>query len=138
MRWALALVAVALVAVVVAFVVAVGATRDPVPDTLRACVTAGGAGIMRGEADLGVQPRSDIQARRVRERSRTRVGQDTAVLLEGTNYRLLVLIGRKSPDAAGDLPLQVFRRTSEFALVAKEIDPLKGLLAECVGRSSTT
>lgn len=132
MRWALAAVLVAIASVVVAFVLAVGSTRDPVPDQLRDCVQDGQAGIMRSEADLGAQPRSDIGAGAVRELERTRVGADTAVLLEGTGYRLLVLAGRKSPPLGGDLPLRVYERTPAFALVAKEVDPIRGVLRDCV------
>jgi len=118
--------------VVVAFVLAVSSTRDPVPDRLRDCVVDGQAGVMRSAADLGAQPRSDIAAGAVRELSRTRAGDDTAVLLEGTNYRLLILAGRKSPPLDGDLPLRVYERTLEFALVAKEVDPIEGVLRDCV------
>ncbi len=132
MRWALALAVVAAVSVVVAFVLAVRATRDPVPGRMRACVLDGQAGVMRSEADLGSQPRSDIGAGALRERSRTRVGKDTAVLFEGTRYRLLVVAGRKSPPLDSDLPLRVFERTPEFALVAKEVDPIDGVLRACV------
>lgn len=131
MRWALALALAALVAVVAAFVLAVGSSRDPIPGRLRACAQDGRAGIMRSEADLGAQPRSDIGAGAVRELSRTQLGEDVAVLLEGTGYRLLVLGGRKSPPLDGDLALRVFERTREFALVAKEIDPVRGVLRDC-------
>lgn len=132
MRWALAAVLVALAGVVVALVVAVGATRDAVPGRLRGCVKDGQAGVMRSAADLGAQPRSDIGAGAVRELARTRVGDDTAVLLAGANYRLLVLAGRKSPPLEGDLPRRLFDRTADFALVAKEVDPVKGVLRDCV------
>ncbi len=132
MRWALAAVLAAVASVVVAFVLAVGSTRDPVPDRLRECVVAGQAGIMRSEADLGAQPRSDIAAGAVREVGRTRLGGDTAVLLEGSTYRLLVLAGRKSPPLGGDLALRVYERTPEFALVAKEVGPDRGVLRDCV------
>lgn len=132
MKWALALALASLASVVVALLFAVGSTRDPVPDRLRECVQDGQAGVMRSEADLGAQPRSDIGAGVVRERARTRVGDDTAVLLEGTNYRLLVLAGRKSPPLDGDLPLRVYERTPEFALVAKEVDPIRDVLRDCI------
>ena len=132
MRWALALALVAVAAVVVAFVVAVGSTRDPVPAALRDCATDGGAGVMRSAPDLGAQARSDIVAGALREVSRSRVGDDTAVLLAGTGYRLLVLAGRKSPGLDGDLAMRVFERTAAFALVAKEVDPVRGVLRGCV------
>lgn len=132
MKWALAGALTTLVVVVVACVLFVRANRDPVPEDIRTCVQSGGGGVMLSEGDLGSQARSDIGARAVEEISRTRVGADTAVLLRGTNYRLLVLMGRKSPAPDGNLPLQVYDRTSEFALVAKEVDPLKDLLSGCV------
>lgn len=132
MKWAIGAVLLGIVTVVVALVVAVGATRDPVPEAMRDCVTDGQAGIMRSEGDLGAQARSDVGAGAVRERSRTRVGEDTAVLLEGTGYRLLVLAGRKSPPLDGDLPLRVFGQTAAYALVAKETDPIRGVLRGCI------
>jgi len=132
MRWALVAVLAAVVSVVVALAFAIGGTRDVVPERMRSCVVDGQAGVMTSEADLGAQPRRDIGAGAVRERSRTRIGESTAVLLEGTNYRILVLSGRKSPPLDGDLPLRVFERTREFALVAKEVDPLDGVLRDCV------
>lgn len=132
MRWALALVVVVAAGVVVSLVVAVGATRDPVPDRMRRCVVDGQAAVVLSEGDLGSQVRSDIGAGAVRETGRTRVGDDIAVLLRGTNYGLLVLAGRKSPPLGGDLPLRVFGRASAYALVAKESDPSKGVLTDCV------
>lgn len=132
MKWALAAILAAMATVVVTLVLAIGSTRDPVPERLRDCVVDGQAGIMRSEADLGAQPRSDIGAGALRERSRTRIGDDTAVLLEGTRYRILVLAGRGSPPLDGDLPLRVYERTPEFALVAKETDPIQGVLRGCI------
>lgn len=132
MKWALALLAVALVSVVVAFVLAVDSTRDPVPGRLRSCATDGGAGVVRGEVDLGAQLRSDIGAGALREQARAQVGEDTAVLLAGTRYRVLVVAGRGSPPLGGDLARRVFERAPQFALVAKEADPLRGVLRDCV------
>ncbi len=132
MKWALALALAGLVAVVVAFVLAVGSTRDPVPDRLRACVVDGEAAIIRSDGDLGAQVRSDIGAGAVREVRRTVLGDDTAVLLRGTRYRLLVLGGRKSPPLGAGLPLRVFSQASTYALVAKETDPSQGVLADCI------
>jgi hypothetical protein len=54
------------------------------------------------------------------------------VFLQGSGYRLLVLAGRKSPPLDGDLPLRIYERTNEFALVARERDPMRGVLAGCV------
>ncbi len=131
MKWALAGALSLLVVVVVGFVLVVAANRDPVPDALRTCVLDGGAGVILSEGDLGAQVRSDLEAGAVEERERFPVGEDTAVLLEGANYRLLVLLGRGSPAPDGNLPLQVYDRASEFALVAREIDPQKNLLRGC-------
>ncbi|MBA2347306.1 MAG: hypothetical protein H0V81_03355 [Solirubrobacterales bacterium] len=133
MKWALAGLLAMLAVVAVGFVLVVAANRDPVPDALRGCVLDGGAGVMLSEGDLGAQVRSDLEAQAVRELSRSPVGEDTAVLLAGTNFRLLVLLGRGSPEADGNLPLQVYERTAEFALVAKEVDPQENLLRGCVG-----
>jgi hypothetical protein len=124
--------ALAVVGTVVAFVLAVRSTRDPVPAALRECVLAGNAGVALSPGDLGVRARADIGDGVLRETGRRRVGEDTAVLLEGSGYRLLVLAARKSPSLEGDLPLRIYERTSEFALVARELDPLRGVLAGCV------
>ncbi len=132
MKWLAALLAAAVVTVVVAFVVAVGSTRDSVPGALRDCVLDGQAGIVRGPAELGGRIRTDIGAGELRERTRTKLGQDTAVVLEGSNYRILVLAARKSPPLDGDLAQRVFDRAPAYALVAKEVDPSQGVLAGCV------
>ena len=132
MRWAAAAVVLAALGTVVAFVLAVRSTRDTVPTALRDCVLDGDAGIVRSAADLGVRTRADVGDRVIRELGRRRVGEDTAVLLQGSGYRLLVLAGRKSPPLGGDLPLRVYERTNEYALVARELDPLRGVLASCV------
>ncbi len=132
MRWALAAVLLAVASVVVVLVVAIGSTRDAVPGQLRDCVLDGEAGLVRGEVDLGAQPRSDIGAGTLRAGRPVRLGEDTAVVLEGTGYRLLVLAGRKSPPLDGDLGRRVYDRASEFALVAKEVDPVDGVLRGCV------
>lgn len=132
MKWALAGALAMLVVVVVGFVLVVSVNRDPVPGALRGCVLDGGAGVMLSEGDLGAQVRSDLEAGTVRELERVPVGEDTAVLLAGANYRLLVVLGRGSPAPNGNLPLQVYERAAEFALVAKEIDPQENLLRGCV------
>jgi hypothetical protein len=131
-RWAAAAAALALIGVVVAFVLAFASTRDAVPTELRDCVLDGNAAIARSAADLGVSARADIGDGVLRETGRRRVGEDTAVFLQGSGYRLLVLAGRKSPPLDGDLPLRIYERTNEFALVARERDPMRGVLSGCV------
>ena len=132
MKWALLGALSMLAVVVVGFILVIGANRDPVPDALRECVLGGGAGVVLSEGDLGAQVRSDLEADAVRELSRSPVGDDTAILLQGANYRLLVLMGRGSPAPDGNLPQQIYDRASEFALVAREVDPQKNLLRGCV------
>ncbi len=132
MRWAALAALLAAVGSVVVFVLAVRSTRDPVPTALRDCVMDGDAGIVRSAGDLGVRTRADVGDRVIREVGRRQVGEDTAVLLQGSGYRLLVLAGRKSPSLGGDLPLRVYERTNEYALVARELDPMRGVLAGCV------
>ena len=82
--------------------------------------------------DLGGPIRADIDASAVRELSRTRLGDDTVVLLGGTNYRILVLAGQKSPPLDGDLARRVYDRAIAYALVAKEVDPIDGVLRGCI------
>ncbi|CAA9527842.1 MAG: hypothetical protein AVDCRST_MAG13-3896 [uncultured Solirubrobacteraceae bacterium] len=132
MRWAGAAALLAAVGTVVAFVLAVRSTQDAVPTALRDCVLDGDAGIVRSAGDLGVRTRADVGDGVIRELGRMQVGDDTAVLLQGSGYRLLVLAGRKSPPLDGDLPLRVYERTNEYALVARELDPMRGVLSGCV------
>jgi hypothetical protein len=131
-KWAVALVVVAVLSVVVALTLAVSASRDTVPERLRDCVVEGQAGIMRSDADLGAQARSDAGAGALREAGRTRLGEDTAVLLEGTGYRVLVLGAKGSPSLEGDLARRVLEQTPTYALVAKETDPISGVLRGCI------
>jgi hypothetical protein len=131
-KWAGAVAALALVGTIAALVLAIRSTRDPVPGALRDCVLDGEAAILRSAGDLGVRGRADIGDGVLRELGRRRVGDDTAVLLQGSGYRLLVLAGRKSPPLGSGLPLRIYERTSEFALVARELDPLRGVLSGCV------
>ena len=137
MKWALAAVLAAVGVVVVALVLAVGASRDPVPERLRACVLDAQAGVVRSQGDFGGQARSDIGAGALREVQRTRLGEDTAVLLRGTKYRILVLGSKKSPPLDGDLALRVYDRAAEYPLVAREVDPLEGVLRACVALAAS-
>ncbi len=132
MKWALALLGVVAVGAVAAFVFAVASTRDVVPVDLRACVRRSDATQMRSPGDLGSRVRTDVDAGALRESSRRRLGPDTAVLLDGTGYRLLVLGAKGSPPLDGALARRAYLQTARFALVARELDPVQGELAGCV------
>lgn len=132
MKWAIGLVVVMALACVAAFVLAVGSTRDVVPVDLRACVRKTDAAQMRSPGDLGTRTRTDVGAGALREVSRRRLGPDTAVLLQGSGYRLLVLGANGSPPLDDQLAQRAYLQTPRFALVAREIDPVRGALAGCV------
>ena len=130
MKALVALVALMGVAAVVGFVVAVRGTRDPVPGRLQACVRDTDANLAHGPIELQAA-RADVEAGAVRETARYRIGDDDALLLTGTRFRMLVLAGRKSPGLGGNVPLEAYRRAGEFAVVAIEVDPVRGQLDAC-------
>ena len=132
MKWAVALLATIAIGAVAAFVVAVASTRDTVPVDLRACVRRSDAVQMRSPGDLGTRTRTDVASGSLRETSRVKLGPDTVILLQGTRYRLLVLRGKGSPPADGALARRAYLQTAQFALVAREIDPVRGELQACV------
>jgi hypothetical protein len=133
-KWALGLVVVLAVGCVAAFAVAVGTTRDAIPVDLRACVRASDAIQVRSPGDLGSRVRTDVGAGALREVSRRPIGPDTAILLQGTGYRMLVLAAKGSPPLDGALPRRAYLQAAQFALVARETDPVRGELEGCVTR----
>jgi hypothetical protein len=131
-RWLalLALAAGALSLAALAF--AFGASRDPVPGDVKACVREGGGTLVRGPE--GLQPvRADLLARDLPVGRRLRLGPETeAVVLEGTQARVLVVAGPSSPRLEGpDFLDRLYADPSRFAVVASEVDPRRGLLARC-------
>lgn len=132
MKWGIGGVALMAVASVVALIVAISGTRDPVPGQLRTCAQDARLAIVLGQGDLDGQPRSDIRADAVREVQRTKVGDDTAVILQGTAFRLLVVGTDDSPSLDGDLARRVYENPSAYALVARGGADNSGALGECV------
>lgn len=131
MKAALALLALGAAAVLTVFVLAVVRTHDDVSDDLTTCIQNGDAAVVRGTDLLGplrADLANDAPPRVVK---RYALGDNRAVLLEGTGYRVLALDGRGGPRLDGDLALRIYDRTADFALVAVERDPLTGVLAGC-------
>ena len=133
MKGLLALVVLGAVGAVAAIALAVGSTRDTVPNDVKDCVREGGGVIVRGQE--GLQPvRGDLLARALRPAGPPRaVGRNRAVLLEGSRARVLVVA---SPRGASldvpDLPTTLYSDPSRFSVVALERDPVRGLLTRCV------
>jgi hypothetical protein len=130
MKLAGALMALASVATVVAFVIAFSGSKDDLPGDMRACVKRGGAGVVKGPVNLGIA-RREIDAGTLRRDRQLRKGEDTVIVLSGQRFRLLVLANASSPTLAGDLPRRIYERADEYPLVALETDPVKGVLYGC-------
>lgn len=130
MKIAGALIAVASLVTVIAFIAAVSGSKDDLPGDLRACVTRGGAVVVRGPLNLG-PARREIAARTVTRVRTVRKGQSTVMVLEGQRFRLLVLANATSPPLSGDLPKRLYERADEYPLVAIEVDPVRDVLYGC-------
>jgi hypothetical protein len=136
MWWAFALAALALVAVAAGAVWALTRSHDTPPDDIAACATDKGARRVRGEEGLTFA-REDLRAGTLRPLRRYDLGDDAAVLLQGTGYRVLVVGIQGGPPLTGrDLPFRVYRRTATFATVLSERDPVRGVLDACARRSA--
>ena len=110
MKLAGALLALAAVVTVVAFIVAVSGSKDDLPGDMRACIRRGGAGVVKGPVNLGIA-RREIDAGTLRRDRQIRKGDDTVIVLSGQRFRLLVLANASSPTLAGDLPRRLYERT---------------------------
>lgn len=133
MRGLIALVVVGGVAAALAAVLAIGSNRDPVPDTIKDCVRAGGGTLVRGQE--GLQPvRDDLLTRSLRAAGPAQpVGQNRALLLEGREARVLVVATQRGAALeVPDLPTTLYADPSRFSVVALERDPVRGLLARCL------
>jgi hypothetical protein len=117
-------------AATVAIVFAVQRSHDGVPERLRTCAEARGAHAVKTSEGLA-SARPDVLAG-VRPRARAfRLGQDRAVLLQGTDYAVLVVRSPTNPPLPADLLTSVYRDPSPWALVAVERAPVRGVLARC-------
>lgn len=132
MKIAGALIALASVVTVVVFALAVGASKDDLPGDLRKCVQRGQAIVVHGPANLG-PARPEIAARTLTKLRTLKKGEDTVIVMQGRQFRLMVLANAKSPTLAGDLPKRLYEHADEFPLVALEVDPTKGVLSGCAG-----
>jgi hypothetical protein len=113
-----------------AIVFAVQRSHDGVPERVRACAEGRGAvAVKTSEALTAARP--DVLAGRRLPQSARQLGQDRAVLLQGTDYAVLVVRSPSNPPLPADLLRSVYRDPSAFALVAVERAPLHGVLASC-------
>jgi hypothetical protein len=134
-RWAALLLVVVVAGVIAGGVFAYVRSHDAVPGDVRACATANGAYVVRGEEGLGFA-RQDIRDGTLRVARRYRLHDDHAVLLQGSGYRILVVGTPAEPPLTGrDLPFRVYRSTPTFAGVLTEHDPLRTLDA-CARKSA--
>ncbi|WP_354700782.1 hypothetical protein DSM112329_01071 [Paraconexibacter sp. AEG42_29] len=132
MKLAGALIAFASLATVIAFIAALSGSKDDLPGDLRSCVKRGDAVIVHGQANLGAA-RQEIRAKSLTKLRTARRGDDTIILMAGQRFRLMVLANDTSPTLAGDLPKRLYEHADEFPLVAIEVDPIKGVLGDCIG-----
>ncbi len=133
--WA-ALVFLLVAAMLTVLVLSIVRTHDDVRDSVATCVTNSEAAIAAGPDVLGMLRADLANGTSPQVTQRYSLGENDAVLLTGTGYRLLAMPGRNGPSLDGDVALRVFEQTSSFALVAVERDPLRGVLAACASLES--
>ena len=98
-----ALLGVMVVAAAAALAVAVASTRRSGPGRRPRLRAATPTLARRARAgDLGTRVRTDVDSDSLRIVSRRRLGPDTAVILQGTGYRMLVLAAKGSPPLGRD------------------------------------
>jgi hypothetical protein len=132
-KLALLVAATAVAAAIVALVVAINGTQDKVPEELKDCIRKAGGRVVRGPEGLEVA-RADIASGRLRDGTRTKVGDDVAVLLHRTGYAVLVVRNPQNPPLSRDVGADALLRTPDYAVVAVESAPVHGVLARCVER----
>jgi hypothetical protein len=114
-----------------AVVVTLHRSRDAVPGDLRSCVERHGAFAVTARGSL-VAVRPDLLAG-ARPPVRTwTAGEDRVAVLQGADYAVLVLKVPTNPGLGGNLLRRVYDDPSDWALVAVERDPVRGVLARCV------
>lgn len=133
MRGWIALLAFAIVATIVAAAISINATRDTVPEQVRACAADGGAQLVRSSETLGAL-RRDVEARRTRLGRMFPVGEDRAVVIQGLDYRVLVLAGDESAPLDADVARRTFLDPSKYIVVAVERDPTR-VVETCARRA---
>jgi hypothetical protein len=122
---------VAAAAAIVAIVFAVNRSHDGVPGRVRACAEKRGAVAVKTSEALG-SARPDVLAGNQLPQRAWRVGQDRAVLVQGTDYAVLVVRAPTNPPLPAQVLRTVYRDPSVYALVVVERAPLHGVLARCV------
>jgi hypothetical protein len=120
---------------VAAIAFAIGRAHDAVPGRLRRCAERSGAVAVTTRESLGAARPDVLAGTRLPSRS-WRVGDDSAVLLQGADYAVLVVRSDANPRLGRDPLEPVYRDPSAWALVAVERDPLRGVLAACVRRDA--
>jgi hypothetical protein len=121
-------------AAVAGVVFAVHRSHDGVPDKVRSCVERSGAVAVQTSQGMTAARPDAIAGHRPPRRS-WRVGRDRAVLMQGTDYAVLVVRSPKNPPLPEDLLASVYRDPSTWALVAVERAPIHGVLAACASRA---
>jgi hypothetical protein len=120
----------AVVGAIAAIVFALQRSHDAVPENVRACAEGRGAVAVKASEGM-TSARPDVLAGHRPPQRDWRLGQDRAVLLQGTDYAVLVVRAPSNPQLGGDLLRRVYRDPSPWALVAVERDPVRGVLARC-------
>jgi len=135
-KGAAALLALLVAAMITAFVIAVRHSRDTVPNAIRACLDDSAAHVIQGPEGLAFA-RQDIEDGRMRTLKRYKLGGDRGVLLGADGYSVLVVATHASPPLSGNLARRVYLRTSEYAVVATEQAPVRGVLDGCARRRAS-
>jgi hypothetical protein len=117
-------------AAITAVVFAVQRSHDGVPERVRACAEDRGAFAVKASEGLSAA-RPDVLAGREPPRRTWRVGQDHAVLVQGSDYAVLVVRSPTNPPLPSGLLRSVYRDPSAYALVAVERAPVRGVLVRC-------
>ncbi|WP_205696841.1 hypothetical protein [Conexibacter sp. SYSU D00693] len=132
MRWAAALLVVAVAATVAILVWAISGSRDTVPDDLRSCVLDGGATVVRSNDTLRDFAR-DLEAGRVESSAPVAVRDRRAVLLDAPDLRILVLAAEGSAPLDSGVARRVAATPEVYSVVAVERGDLR-VVERCARR----
>ncbi len=137
MKWAFAVLAVAIVASFATATYIVLGNRDPVPNEISACVKRAGLAQARSQDALSAV-RADIAAGGLKIAQRWDWGKTRGVLFEGPakSYAMLALWNSDSSSLArADAGEKVFNAPGTLPLVSVEV-PDNGLLLRCAQQAS--
>ena len=136
MKWAVALVALMVIASIGVGVYVVLENRDPVPSDALACVREAKLPLNRSSSSLEIA-RQDALRGELRATRRWDWGRTSGVLLQGPakDYAVLALWNVDTPSlAGGDVGRRVYASPGRFPVVSAET-PVLGRLAVCARKA---